>query len=37
MYGVERAFELRALCDPDVKRAVDEAAVRLVSFANVPR
>ena len=32
VYCVERARELRVLCDPDVRRALDEAGVRLVPF-----
>ncbi len=32
-YGPERLRELEALCAPEVRRAVDEAGVRLCTFA----
>jgi predicted glycoside hydrolase/deacetylase ChbG (UPF0249 family) len=31
-YGCERTIELKALCDPAARRAVDAAGVRLISF-----
>lgn len=34
-YGAERVAELRALCDPRVRRALDEHGVRLCSFRDV--
>lgn len=35
MYRVERAMEVEALCDPAVRRAVEECGVRLVNFGEV--
>jgi len=35
MYGVEREIELRALCDPDVRRAVGDAGVELIAFSHL--
>ena len=32
MYGVERTVELRTLCSPQVRQAVVDAGIRLVSF-----
>ncbi|MDX6554560.1 MAG: hypothetical protein QOD86_755 [Miltoncostaeaceae bacterium] len=37
VYREERAMELAALCDPRVRRALEEADVRLCSFADLPR
>jgi predicted glycoside hydrolase/deacetylase ChbG (UPF0249 family) len=37
MYRDERAREVAALCDPRVRRAVDEAGVRLVHFGEIGR
>lgn len=34
-YAAERLLELRALCDPRARQAIDEAGVRLCSFADV--
>jgi predicted glycoside hydrolase/deacetylase ChbG (UPF0249 family) len=34
-YATERLLELRALCDPSARRAIEEAGVRLCSFADV--
>lgn len=36
-YAIERACELRTLCDPSVREAVREAGIALVSFRDVPR
>jgi predicted glycoside hydrolase/deacetylase ChbG (UPF0249 family) len=33
MYGLERAVELRTLCSPEVRQALVDADVRMVSFA----
>jgi predicted glycoside hydrolase/deacetylase ChbG (UPF0249 family) len=35
MYASERAMEVAALCDPRVRRAVEESGVRLVHFGEV--
>lgn len=35
MYKAERAMEVAALCDPTVRRAVQEAGVELITFADV--
>jgi len=37
MYRVERAMEVAALCDPTVRRAVEENGVRLVNFGEIGR
>jgi chitin disaccharide deacetylase len=34
MYCAERIVELRTLCDPRVRRAIDELGISLISFAN---
>lgn len=34
-YAAERVVELRALCDPAVRRALDERCVQLCSFRDV--
>jgi predicted glycoside hydrolase/deacetylase ChbG (UPF0249 family) len=34
LYGAERVVELRTLCDPRVRKAVDELGISLISFAN---
>jgi predicted glycoside hydrolase/deacetylase ChbG (UPF0249 family) len=34
MYKSERVVELRTLCDPKVRKAIDELGIGLVSFAN---
>jgi chitin disaccharide deacetylase len=34
MYRTERIVELRALCDPRVRKAIDEFGIHLISFAN---
>lgn len=36
-YHAERELEVRALCDPRVRDAVERAGLRLCSFAEVPR
>jgi predicted glycoside hydrolase/deacetylase ChbG (UPF0249 family)/3',5'-cyclic AMP phosphodiesterase CpdA len=36
VYRDERPMELAALCDPRVRRAAEEAGVRLCSFADLP-
>ena len=36
MYGAERTVELRTLCDPRVREAVERAGIRLASFAELP-
>ena len=33
LYGPERAIEVATLCDPRVRAAIDEAGIRLASFA----
>jgi predicted glycoside hydrolase/deacetylase ChbG (UPF0249 family) len=35
MYRLERAMEVEALCDPVVRRAVEQCGVRLVNFGEV--
>lgn len=35
LYDRERALEVEALCDPDVRRALDARGVRLTSFARL--
>lgn len=35
MYGVEREVELRVLCDPRVKKAIEEHRIRLRSFRHL--
>lgn len=35
MYRIEREMELRALCDPDVRRAIEESGLELVNFSAV--
>lgn len=37
MYLAEREIELRSLCDPEVRRTIDETGVRLASFRDLPR
>jgi predicted glycoside hydrolase/deacetylase ChbG (UPF0249 family) len=37
VYGIERAMELRALCDPRVREAIRDHDVILVSFGDVVR
>jgi predicted glycoside hydrolase/deacetylase ChbG (UPF0249 family) len=34
MYGTEREIELHALCDPDVRRVVDEEGIELIAFSD---
>ncbi len=34
LYGGERIVELRSLCDPRVRKAIDEFGIGLISFAN---
>ncbi|MND07980.1 hypothetical protein D3C83_303180 [compost metagenome] len=35
-YHVEREAELRTLCDPGVRAALDEHGFRLIGFAELP-
>jgi chitin disaccharide deacetylase len=35
-YSQERALEVEALCDPQVRRAIDRLGIELVSFSEVP-
>jgi predicted glycoside hydrolase/deacetylase ChbG (UPF0249 family) len=35
MYRAEREIELAALCDPAVRRAVDEERIELIGFADL--
>jgi predicted glycoside hydrolase/deacetylase ChbG (UPF0249 family) len=37
MYASERAVEVKALCDPRVKRAMEEGGVRLVNFGDIAK
>ncbi len=37
MYAIERQQELRVLCDPIVKKAIDERGIQLCSFRTIPR
>ena len=37
MYRVERAIELRTLCDPLIRATLDDLAIRLRSFSDLPR
>jgi chitin disaccharide deacetylase len=36
LYSVEREAELRTLCDPRVRRFVDQRGIRLVGFGDLP-
>jgi predicted glycoside hydrolase/deacetylase ChbG (UPF0249 family) len=35
MYRAERRVELEALCDPGVRRAVDDEGIQLIGFADL--
>jgi predicted glycoside hydrolase/deacetylase ChbG (UPF0249 family) len=35
MYRAERTVELRTLCDPEVRRTVEEQNIQLMSFADL--
>src|SRR5579883_676958 len=35
MYRVERATELRSLCDPDIRAAINDLSITLISFRDV--
>lgn len=35
-YAVEREIELRTLCEPDVRHALDERGIRLIGFRDLP-
>ncbi len=37
MYRAERQIEVEALCDPAVRRAVDDEGIELIGFADLPR
>jgi predicted glycoside hydrolase/deacetylase ChbG (UPF0249 family) len=34
LYRAERIVELQTLCDPRVRKAIDELGIGLISFAN---
>jgi len=35
MYGAEREIELYALCDPGVRRVMDEQGIELIAFSDL--